>query len=182
VIDAEIAGAGLEICRVLRTQTNAPIMVLSSRADEAQLVSALENGADDYLRKPFGPRTFVARVRALARRGPKQVEAPSLSVGPLQLDTMEHALKLAGGGALTLTEFETRLLFMLMSRKGRKLSTEQLIAGVWGSAGNARRTALKQLVYRVRKKLRALGATSEVQITHDGGYRLATAEPPVATR
>src|SRR3984885_15344167 len=89
-------GSGFDLCDVLRKESTAPIMMLTARGEEADLVRALELGADDYLTKPFSPRTLVARVKALLRRagheGGGQTQA-----GELSLDLEEHTVKIADG-------------------------------------------------------------------------------------
>src|ERR1700752_4902785 len=79
-------GSGFELCGLLRKESNAPIMMLTARGEEADLVRALELGADDYLTKPFSPRTLVARVKALLRRAGHEAPGPT-QAGELALDS-----------------------------------------------------------------------------------------------
>jgi DNA-binding response OmpR family regulator len=144
-------GSGFELCGVLRRETNAPIMMLTARGEEADLVRALELGADDYLTKPFSPRTLVARVKALLRRAGQEGASPTRA-GDLSLDA-ELLLLRIGEREIRITPLESRLLQLLLANAGQVVHTDRLLVHVWGHRGGGDRQLLKQLVHRLRQKI-----------------------------
>ncbi|MGH8250736.1 MAG: response regulator transcription factor [Steroidobacteraceae bacterium] len=168
------SGSGFDVCREIRSRSEAPIMMLTARGEEEDLVRALELGADDYLTKPFSPRTLLARVKALLRRS--GIEAgDTLSAGSVSLDLESHAISLAGAAPMRLTRLETRLLQILVAQAGHVVSAERLLAHVWGHRGSGDRQLLKQLVHRLRQKLENDPAGRDLLQTESGvGYRLKT--------
>jgi DNA-binding response OmpR family regulator len=166
------SGSGFDVCRAIRGRSDVPIMMLTVRGEEEDLVRALELGADDYLTKPFSPRTLLARVKALLRRA--GIEAgDTLSAGSVSLDLEAHTIAIAGGAPLRLTRLETRLLQILVAQAGHVVSAERLLAHVWGHRGSGDRQLLKQLVHRLRHKLEREPAGSDLLQTESGvGYRL----------
>lgn len=165
-------GSGFDICREIRGRSTVPIMMLTVRGEEEDLVRALELGADDYLTKPFSPRTLLARVKALLRRSGLGA-GDTLAAGQLTLDQESHTLAIAGGAPLRLTRLETRLLQILLAHAGRVVSTERLLTHVWGYRGSGDRQLLKQLVHRLRQKLeRDPGGTDVLQTEAGVGYRI----------
>jgi DNA-binding response OmpR family regulator len=144
-------GSGFELCGVLRKESNTPIMMLTARGEESDLVRALELGADDYLTKPFSPRTLVARVKALLRRAGHESPGPT-RVGDLALDADQLLLRI-GERAVKVTPLESRLLHLLLANAGQVVHTERLLVHVWGHRGGGDRQLLKQLVHRLRQKI-----------------------------
>jgi DNA-binding response OmpR family regulator len=142
---------GLEVCRRLRSESNVPVLMLTVRHSDDDVVAALEAGADEYITKPFSPRQLVARVRALLRRSIGE-SSDILRSGPLSLNVERHELFWEGQPPIRLTRLETRLLQALLQNPGSVLSTESLILRVWGPEA-ATSEMLKQLVYRLRSKL-----------------------------
>jgi DNA-binding response OmpR family regulator len=132
---------GFEVCRILRQETNAPIIMLTARDDEVDKIVGLEVGADDYLTKPFSMRELMARVKAHLRRvrllraeftGDEAVTVPDrLRLGDLEL-RLERQEILWKGEPVPLKPKEYDLLVYLAQHKGRVLSREQLLADVWG--------------------------------------------------
>ncbi|MFY9820616.1 MAG: response regulator transcription factor [Thermoanaerobaculia bacterium] len=165
--------SGLEVCRRLRADgSSVPIMMLTVRNAEEDQVQALDLGADDYLTKPFSPRTLLARVRALLRRGGVEKPAP-LAVGDLSLDLELASVSVAGAGPVRLTPLELRLLQILLANAGHTLPPERLLAHVWGSRGAGDRQLLKQLVHRLRQKIETDAAQPRYLVTVSGvGYAL----------
>ena len=170
-------GDGLAFCRELRgaqdpALAGAGVVMLTARGDEADRVVGLELGADDYLTKPFSPRTLLARVKALLRRaGIEQGDA--VAAGRVSLDLEAHALSIDGGAPVRLTRLETRLLQILVAQAGHVVSAERLLAHVWGHRGSGDRQLLKQLVHRLRQKLEKDPAGADLLHTEAGiGYRL----------
>jgi DNA-binding response OmpR family regulator len=173
-------GSGFDVCRSIRSESRIPIMMLTVRGEEQDLVQALDLGADDYLTKPFSPRTLLARVKALLRRAGMDAGA-SMSAGPLQLDLESHSLRVAGGEPLKLTKLETRLLQILIANAGHVVGTERLLTHVWGHRGSGDRQLLKQLVHRLRQKLEADPARpTHLQTEPGAGYRIESGPAPPA--
>jgi len=163
---------GLEVCRRIRAGSKVPIMMLTVRSAEEDQVQALDLGADDYLTKPFSPRTLLARVRALLRRAREERPAP-LAAGDFSLDLETQAVALRGGEPVRLTRLEVRLLQILLANAGHTLPAERLLGHVWGSRGSGDRQLLKQLVHRLRQKIEADAAEPRYLATVSGvGYVL----------
>jgi DNA-binding response OmpR family regulator len=164
---------GLEVCRRIRAQADTPIIILSVRSAEDDVVKGLEIGADDYIVKPFSPRQLVARAEALLRRAkvPYQSVEP-ISVGGLTLDASRSQVIIKDSLPIKLTKLESRLLEILMLNNGLVLSVDTLIDHIWGPAGGER-TMVKQLVYRIRKKIESDPADPQFIETIGGvGYSL----------
>ena len=165
-------GSGFDICAEIRKQSRIPVMMLTARGEEEDLVRALDLGADDYLTKPFSPRTLLARVRALLRRAGLETGG-ELSAGTLRLDLESLVLHLGDAEPVKLTKLETRLLQILIANAGHVVATERLLTHVWGHRGSGDRQLLKQLVHRLRHKIEEDPAVPKVLKTESGaGYRL----------
>jgi DNA-binding response OmpR family regulator len=144
-------GSGFDLCDVLRKESTSPIMMLTARGEEADLVRALELGADDYLTKPFSPRTLVARVKALLRRAGHEGSSQT-QVGDIALDQDLLLLRI-GGREIKVTPLESRLLQLLLANAGQVVHTDRMLVHVWGHRGGGDRQLLKQLVHRLRHKI-----------------------------
>jgi len=165
-------GSGFGLCQAIRAQSRIPVMMLTARGEEEDVVRALELGADDYLTKPFSPRTLLARVRALLRRAGLEAGGAA-SAGPFSLDLEAHALRVGEAPSVRLTKLETRLMQILIANAGKVVSTERLLTHVWGHRGNGDRQLLKQLVHRLRQKIEAdPTAPRHLQTESGAGYRL----------
>ena len=144
---------GFQVCRQIRSEAETPIILLTVREDEDDIVSGLEFGADDYIVKPFSPRQLVARIKAIMRRAGGQTPAAELRVGNLKLVPGRRELVLGSESEpLSLTPLENHLLECLMVNVGRVLTFDTIIDNVWGPAG-ADRDMLRQLVRRLRAKI-----------------------------
>ena len=130
--------SGFQVCEAIRARSRVPVMMLTVRGEEEDLVRALGLGADDYLTKPFSPRTLLARIRALLRRAGMESTAP-VAAGRISLDLAEHTVRIGDAAAVRLTKLELRLLQMLLANAGHTVSSERLLVQVWGhrSAGAA---------------------------------------------
>ena len=175
ILDINMPGAsGFQVCESIRRNSRVPIMMLTVRGEEEDLVRALELGADDYLTKPFSPRTLLARARALLRRAGTE-STSVLSVGKLTLDTEEHTVRIGEADPVRLTKLELRLLQMLLANAGRTVSSDRLLVHVWGHRGSGDRQLLKQLVHRLRQKIEHDPAIPRLLQTAAGaGYKLVT--------
>lgn len=146
---------GFAICQHIRSQSDVPIILLTVRGEENDIVHGLEAGADDYVLKPFSPRQLVARVQAVLRRGRgTEVASPqaSMSMDGLEFNPRLREVSLSGGITKSLTSLESRLLEYLMLNAGHILTTDDLISDVWGASGG-NSEMLRQLVRRLRAKI-----------------------------
>ena len=173
VLDINMPGAnGFQVCEAIRAKSQVPIMMLTVRGEEEDLVRALELGADDYLTKPFSPRTLLARIKALLRRAGVESSTP-LIVGRLTLDIAEHTVRIGNAEPVRLTKLELRLLQMLLANAGRSVNSDRLLVQVWGHRNSGDRQLLKQLVHRLRQKIEADPAEPEhLQTAAGSGYKL----------
>jgi DNA-binding response OmpR family regulator len=167
--------SGLEVCRRIRAASRVPVMMLTVRSAEEDQVQALDLGADDYLTKPFSPRTLLARVRALLRRAGEEKPLP-LAAGDFSLDLELQSVSVRGAEPVRLTRLELRLFQILLANAGHTLPAERLLAHVWGSRGAGDRQLLKQLVHRLRQKIETDAAEPRYLVTISGvGYALRPA-------
>lgn len=143
---------GLSVCRRIRSQSETPIIMLTVRDADEEVVRGLETGADDYIIKPFSPNQLVARVRAVLRRAGMASTPGVLTAADLSLDRSRNEASRPNQPPIRLTPLETRLLESLMLNAGQVLSADMLINVVWGADGGDR-AMLKQLVYRLRTKI-----------------------------
>jgi len=147
-------------------------MMLTVRSEEEDLVRALELGADDYLTKPFSPRTLLARIKALLRRAGMEGSTP-LSAGRLTLNLEDHTVGIGADAPVRLTKLELRLLQMLLANAGRTVSSDRLLVHIWGHRNSGDRQLLKQLVHRLRQKIEPNPALPQLLQTAAGaGYKL----------
>jgi len=146
---------GLDVCRTIRAESQVPIIIVTAKDSEADKVTGLELGADDYVTKPFSVRELVSRVRANLRRSQMPPPGSTESVlrgGPVEMDVERHEVRVAGGTvALPPKEFE--LLELLLSRPGRLLTRDFLIAEVWGPDYFGDTKTLDVHVKRLRSKI-----------------------------
>lgn len=169
---------GMGVCRHISSEGGTPIVILSVRSDDDDVVMGLRLGADDYVVKPFSPRQLVARIEAVLRRATSQVIAPGpVEAGAFTLDPLRHKLWHRGELIASLTPLETRLLEVLMRNSDQVIPADLLIDNVWGPAGGDK-VMLKQLVYRLRHKINA-GATlpGNLETVTGVGYSFAANAP-----
>jgi DNA-binding response OmpR family regulator len=124
---------GFEVCRRIRAQGSLPVVMLTARGDDADRITGLEIGADDYLPKPFNPRELLARVRAVLRRTQRGPADERIVVGELEISTGDQTVRRAGV-PVALTSFEYRVLIALARRAGETVAREELAALVKGGA------------------------------------------------
>jgi DNA-binding response OmpR family regulator len=160
ILDINLPGApelpdGFAICRRIRSESDVPIILLTVRGEENDIVHGLEAGADDYVLKPFSPRQLVARIQAVLRRARAMDTSYSpakLSIDGLDFNPKLREVCLADGTMKSLTLLESRLLEYLMLNAGQVLTTNDLISDVWGASGGSSEM-LRQLVRRLRTKI-----------------------------
>jgi DNA-binding response OmpR family regulator len=143
---------GFAVCRQIREKADTPIILLTVRDDEDDIVRGLQLGADDYILKPFSPRQLVARVQAVLRRAGSSPTPTSRQVGELTLDNSRREVSVRGAQPVSLTSLESRLLDYLMLNSGQILNAEDIINHVWGMQGGDR-DMLRQLIRRLRTKI-----------------------------
>lgn len=144
---------GFEVCKHIRSQTDTPIILLTVRGEEDDIVMGLEIGADDYIVKPFSPRQLVARVKAILRRAGGRATPTELKTGKLNLIPRKRELIIGlDSKPVSLTPLECHLLECLMVNAGQVLTFDTIIDHVWGPAG-ADRDMLRQLMRRLRAKI-----------------------------
>jgi DNA-binding response OmpR family regulator len=167
---------GFTICRRIRAEDDTPIIMLTVRSEEDDIVRGLEWGADDYILKPFSPRQLVARIQSVLRRAGK-VHAPAVyHAGELTLDSNRRELRFDHNKTIRLTPLENRLLRYFMMNKGHILTHEAIIGQVWGPEGGDR-DMLRQLVRRLRRKIE-IDPTQPIYIENvpGRGYGLLSAD------
>ncbi len=164
--------SGFEVLQHIRAESATPVMLLTVRASEEDQVQGLDLGADDYLAKPFSPRTLLARVRALLRRA--GLERPPVPTrGDVQLDAEQQTVRVQDGAPLRLTNLEFRLLHYLLANAEHTVPFDRLTTHVWGYRGVSDRHMLKQLVHRLRQKIERNPADPRYIVTMPNvGYML----------
>jgi DNA-binding response OmpR family regulator len=143
---------GFAVCRRIRQEADTPILLLTVRNEEDDIIHGLKLGADDYITKPFSPRQLVARAQAVLRRAGRVAAPATRQVATLTLDTSRRELRIGTREPVALTPLESRLLDYLMLNAGHVLTAEALIDHVWGAEGGER-DMLRQLVHRLRTKI-----------------------------
>jgi DNA-binding response OmpR family regulator len=174
ILDINMPGtSGFDVCTAIRARGDVPVMMLTARGEEQDLVKALDLGADDYLTKPFSPKTLLARVKALLRRASADRANAPLSAGRVTLDLEGYSIRIGGGDPIPLTKLELRLLQMLLAQAGRAVNSDRLLVQVWGHRGSGDRQLLKQLVHRLRHKIEVNPAVPQLlQTAAPAGYKL----------
>jgi DNA-binding response OmpR family regulator len=152
---------GFAVCRRIRAQSDTPIILLTVRGEEDDIVHGLGLGADDYVTKPFSPRQLVARAQAVLRRAGKATPPAVSRVADLAHDPSRRELSIGGRDAVALTPLESRLLDYLMLNAGHILTAEAIMSHVWGAEGGDR-DMLRQLVHRLRVKIAQASGTDDV--------------------
>ena len=168
---------GLDVCRVLRadkeTTGDIPIIMLTARSTEDDLLLGLDLGADDYLTKPYSPRELVARIRAVLRRGGAGQDSGVYQVGELTIDTVRHEVELAGTPVET-TPAEFKILAGLAASPGRAFTRQQLLERAFGFDHYVFDRTIDVHVMNLRKKIEAEPARPRYLLTVYGvGYKLA---------
>jgi DNA-binding response OmpR family regulator len=171
ILDVMLPGIdGIEACRRIQRDRAVPVLMLTARDSEADIVIGLGVGADDYVTKPFSPRELVARVRALLRRRERVAAEPVaavLVVGPIELDPVGHRAA-RDGVPVHLTATELELAVFLAAHPGIVYRREQLLAAVWRYADGAGERTVDSHVRSLRRKLGA----GFVRTVHGIGYSL----------
>ncbi|MBF4461717.1 MULTISPECIES: response regulator [unclassified Rathayibacter] len=163
---------GTEVCREIRTRSSVPIIMVTAKDSEVDIVVGLELGADDYVTKPYSTRELLARIRAVLRRHTEEPGEERIVVaGPVRMDIERHTVEVNGVETpMPLKEFE--LLEMLLRNAGRVLTRGQLIDRVWGSDYFGDTKTLDVHVKRIRSKIEKTPKEPTLLVTVRGlGYR-----------
>jgi len=164
---------GFRVCQRIREVADTPIVLLTVRGEDDDIVHGLELGADDYVTKPFSPRQLVARAHAVLRRAGKTTSPAIREAGDLSLDPFRRELRIGEGDAVTLTALESRLLDYLVLNAGHVLTGEAIINHVWGAEG-ADRDMLRQLIHRLRSKIAQAGGQDAGDAESGQGIHIET--------
>lgn len=176
ILDVMLPGLnGMEICRILREESDVPIIMLTARVDEVDRLSGLDLGADDYVTKPFSPRELAARVRAVLRRTAQD----ALGQGPAELTyqdrvrvNLRYRTVHVGAGRVDLTPTEFRLLVLLLREPGRVFTRDQIIDKVFGYDFEGFDRTVDAHVSSLRRKLEAEpGNHRYIHTVYGVGYR-----------
>ena len=172
VLDIMMPGLdGLQVLSALRERgVSTPVLLLTAKGQVEDRIAGLDRGADDYLPKPFHNGEFLARVRALTRRG--QTYTPSvLTAGNLSLDCSTFTLR-CGGRSLCLGNRDFQMLELLMRRQGHVIPAEEFMERIWGYDSEAEISVVWAYISYLRKKLEALGADVRIATRRGFGYLL----------
>ena len=164
---------GLEVCRVLRADSDVPIIMVTARSTEDDLLVGLELGADDYITKPYSPRELVARIRTVLRRSGQPGTSTATTVGALSIDTVKHEVRL-NDSPVELTPREFDLLSVLAASPGRAFSRQELLDGAVGFDHQALERTVDMHLLNLRRKIEVDPKQPRYVLTVKGrGYKLA---------
>jgi DNA-binding response OmpR family regulator len=157
LLDINMPGVdGIEVCRRIRVVASTPVVMLTARTEEADIVRALGIGADDYVTKPFSPRQLLARVKAVLRRASTELETPTetkrIEAGELALDLRKRSLSKRGED-VHLTPLEFKIVAFLLRNQGRVMATTEIVEQVWGYVGTGNEDLVKVHIHRLRQKI-----------------------------
>jgi two-component system KDP operon response regulator KdpE len=181
LLDIVLAGAmdGYEVARRVREFSDVPIIMLTARARESDLLRGFEAGADDYLTKPFSSKELLARVRAVLKRARHEPAAPAeaeIACGELRIDLARRRVSVRGR-EVHLTRTEYNLLHELATHRNQVLLHEQLLTSIWGAEYRNDLDYLRAYIRYLRQKLEADPANPKLIVTSQGvGYMLACPE------
>jgi two-component system response regulator MtrA len=163
---------GVQICSSLREHAAAPILFLTPINNESHMLEAYQAGADECVIKPISPALFIAKIKVwLHRTWTVQVESlDKLSIGDLTLDPAKHQLTHKTDGRIRLSNLEFRMLYLLMDHPNQLFTHDEIIERVWGSYGQGNSALVKNVIYRLRKKIEANPNQAKYIRTETGGY------------
>jgi len=164
---------GKEVITAIRQWSQLPIVVLSVRSGDEEVVAALDGGADDYIVKPFGADVLLSRIKANLRKvAVKEAGEPILTNGPVRMDLVRHEVFL-NDEKISLTPKEYDLLRYFIINRGKMLTHRQLLAEVWGPAHSDDMQYLRVYIGQIREKLETNPSSPQLIITEPGiGYRM----------
>jgi len=163
---------GVQICKTLREHVVAPMLFFTPINNETHMLEAYQAGVDDCIIKPVSPAIFLAKVKVwLHRSWTVRVESlDKLNVGEYTLDPSTHRLLANDGRKIRLSNLEFRILYLLVDHPGRTFSNEEIIDRVWGFHSEGNSTLVKNVIYRLRKKIEPNSTQAKYIRTETGGY------------
>lgn len=166
-------GDGFAICREIRKRSNVPVLFLTACDDEIHTVMALEQGADDYIAKPFRIRELLARMKAILRRTSGSAPKSSvITVGSNQIN-LQTGKVYSGNEEIVLTAMEYRLLLIFLNHRGQNLSRQQILNDIWDDVGDfVNDNTLSVYIGRLRKKLGDSEENQLIKTVRGIGYRM----------
>jgi len=165
---------GLEIIKKLREWYQKPVIILSVRNSEEDIIKALDNGANDYLTKPFRTGELLARIRVAIRQSQEISDSPSLTIGSLNIDYASHTVH-KNNELIKLTSTEYSLLALLAKNEGRVLIHQYILKEVWGMGYIEQTQYLRVFIAQLRKKIEDDPTKPKLLITESGiGYRFGS--------
>ena len=164
-------GSGFDLCKQLKEETDIPVIFLTARDEENDVVQGFELGADDYILKPFRNRELTSRVEAVLRRSGKTKK--NLVAGDVEIDTEKDQV-FVKGQEVEFTQLEYRILLMLMQNTGQLMTREKILDRIWDASGNfVEDNTLTVYIKRIREKL---GDADVIRTVKGMGYRIDTEE------
>ena len=164
-------GSGFDLCKQLKEETDIPVIFLTARDEESDVVMGFDLGADDYILKPFRNRELISRIENVLRRTGKTKKR--ITVGEVEVDA-ESDLVLVKGEPVEFTQLEYKILLMLVQNAGQTLTREQILERIWDMAGNfVEDNTLTVYIKRIREKL---GSADVIRTVKGVGYRVEAPE------
>lgn len=166
------AVSGVQICSSLRGHVSAPMLLLTPINNESHTLEAYQAGVDDCIIKPISPALFLAKVKVwLHRSWTVQVESlDKITIGEYTLEPSKHQLTNQSGKRIRLSNLEFRVLYLLLDHPNQPFSSEEIVERVWGVYGEGNSTLVKNVIYRLRKKLEPNPDRAQYIRTETGGY------------
>jgi DNA-binding response OmpR family regulator len=165
---------GLDVLRAVRKDSQVPVIIVSAKDSEADVVSALELGADDYLTKPYSVRELTARLNAVVRRSKGSPDTDVWELGSMRIDPSTYKMNV-GGETFDLPRKEFEIVALLLERSGRIVTRDRLLEEVWGiNWGDTK--SLDQHIRRIRRKLEFDRDGPRITTIRGVGYRLESAQ------
>lgn len=163
---------GIEVLKEIRKNgINSSVLLLTAKSEVEDKINGLDNGADDYLTKPFVTKEFLARVRALSRRNNKQYLGNQLTFGDILVDKHKHEL-IKDTQKIKLSQKEYSILEMLIVNKGNTISKEQFVQKIWGYDTDIEYNSIEVYISFVRRKLNAIHSNVKINTIRSLGYVL----------
>lgn len=163
---------GIEVLKeICKNGINSSVLLLTAKSEVEDKINGLDNGADDYLTKPFVTKEFLARVRALSRRNNKQYLGNQLTFGDILVDKHKHEL-IKDTQKIKLSQKEYSILEMLIVNKGNTISKEQFVQKIWGYDTDIEYNSIEVYISFVRRKLNAIHSNVKINTIRSLGYAL----------
>jgi two-component system response regulator MtrA len=165
--------SGVQICQAIREQSSVPILLLTPINNETHTLEAYQAGADECIIKPISPSLFLAKIKVwLYRSRTIQMDTlDQLVIGDFTLEPSNHQLLHKNGKTIRLSNLEFRVLYLLMNHPNQIFSNEEIVKRIWGYYGQGTSTLVKNVIYRLRKKIESNPGRPKYIRTETGGYQ-----------